>query len=181
MRQLLLDTTVQLLGRGSGALSTRAIAAAAHVSVGTVYRYFNDREEILEILLQATIRDIYNDLTAAVGASLDLDLDEATRRVVGSLTSSFERNAAVLRAFMDRGTEVDPARGVEDTLFALARVIPARHRPDLTPEQLDDLVFVTMGLTASGCLRIALQRPPHADREAMIETTARMLAAGLRG
>lgn len=181
MRQLLLHTAVQLLGSGAGPISTRAVAAAAHVSIGTVYRYFNDREEILEVLLAGTVREIYNDLTTAVGASLDLDLDAATRAVVEALTSSFERHAPVLRAFMDRGTEVDPARGVEDTLFALARVIPARHRPDLTPEQLDDIVFVTMGFTASGCLRIALQRPPGSDREAMVEMTARMLAAGLRG
>jgi hypothetical protein len=58
-------------------------------------------------------------------------------------------------------------------------VIPARHRPDLNDAALDDLVFVTMGFTASGCLRIALARPESADRSALIETTARMLAAAL--
>lgn len=63
---------------------------------------------------------------------------------------------------------------------ALARVLPARHRPDLSPAELDDLVFVTMGFTANGCLRIALQRPPGADRQAMVEVTARMLSASLR-
>jgi len=159
--------------------TTKAIADAAHVSIGTVYRYFNDRDEILGVLLEGTTRDIYNDLTAAVGAAMDLDLEAATLVIVEALTSSFERHAPVLLAFVDRGADTEMAR-VESTLFALARVIPARHRPDLSPAQLDDLVFVTMGFTASGCLRIALQRSPHADREAMIEVTARMLAAALR-
>ncbi|HEY1688379.1 MAG TPA: helix-turn-helix domain-containing protein [Solirubrobacteraceae bacterium] len=179
MRQLLLNTTVQLLSQRKP-LSTRAIADAAHVSVGTVYRYFDDREEILGLLLEDTIRAIYNDLTSTVGSALDLELDDATRAVIEALTASFERHAPVLRAFIDRGIDAGLTRRVEDTLFPLARVIPARHRPDLTSAQLDDLVFVTMGLTASGCQRIALQRPPGANREAMIEVTARMLAAALQ-
>jgi AcrR family transcriptional regulator len=173
MRELLLDTAVQLLSRPSTTVSTHAIAAAAHVSIGTVYRYFNDREEILAVLLEGTVREIYNDLTTAVGAALDLELNAATRVVVTTLTDSFERHAPVLRAFVDGSTDTQLTRGVE--------AIPARHRPDLSRAQLDDLVFVTMGLTASGCLRIALERPAHADREAMIEVTAKMLAGGVRG
>jgi AcrR family transcriptional regulator len=179
MRELLLATAVQLLSR-SAAVSTNAIAEAAHVSIGTVYRYFNDREEILAVLLERTVREIYNDLTSAVGAALDLELDDATHAVVTALTRAFERHAPVLRAFVDGSTDTQLTRGVEETLFPLARVIPARHRPDLSSAQLDDLVFVTMGLTASGCVRIALERPAHADREAMIGVTAKMLAGGIR-
>jgi AcrR family transcriptional regulator len=180
MRELLLDTAVQLLSRQSVTISTNAIADAAHVSIGTVYRYFNDREEILAVLLEATVREIYNDLTSAVGGSLDLELAAATRAVVTALTDCFERHAPVLRSFIDGNANTQLSRNVEETLFPLARVIPARHRPDLTPAQLDDLVFVTMGLTASGCLRIALERPAHADREAMLDVTAKMLAGGIR-
>jgi AcrR family transcriptional regulator len=179
MRQRLLDTAAQLLSQG-GAVTTKEIADASHVSIGTVYRYFSDREEILGLLLEEAIQAIYNDVTAAVGAALDLRLDDATLLVVESLTASFERNAAILVAVGERGTDPVLARNVEATLFALARVIPARHRPDLTPAELDDLVFVAMGFTSAGCLRIALQRPPSGDREAMIGYTATMLAAALR-
>lgn len=179
MRRRLLDGALQLLRRGPEALTTQAVAEVAHVSIGTVYRYFNDREHILGELLDTTIRDVYNDLASGVGTALDLPLDAATRHIVEQLTTSFERHADVLRAFSDRGFDSDLSRGVEQTLFALARVIPARHRPDLTSSQLDDLVFVSMGFTATGCLRIALQRPEGSDRDAMIDTTSRMLTAAL--
>jgi AcrR family transcriptional regulator len=179
MRQRLLDAAVQLLAQGEP-LRTKEIAGTAHVSIGTVYRYFSDREEILGILLEAAIQEIYNDLTTAVGTAIDRDPDAASLLVVESLTASFERHAAVLVAIGERGTDPALARNVEQTLFALARVIPARHRPDLSPAELDDLVFVTMGFTANGCLRIALQRPPAGDREAMVNHTARMLAAALQ-
>ncbi|XAY06822.1 hypothetical protein DSM112329_03700 [Paraconexibacter sp. AEG42_29] len=179
MRRRLLDTGLQLLRGGPDALTTSAVADAAHVSIGTVYRYFNDREDLLGELLDAAIRDVYNDLASAVGTALGLELDPAMRHIAEALTSTFERHADVLRAFADRGFDSDLSRGVEQTLFALARVIPARHRPDLTPAQLDDLVFVSMGFVATGCLRIALQRPAGSDRDAMIDVTARMLAAAL--
>lgn len=181
MRQRLLDTTVQLLD-GPEPVTTRAIADAAHVSIGTVYRYFNDREEILDVLLDGAVRDISNELAASVGRALDLPPEQSVRVVVEALTSAFERHAPILRAVTTPsgpGADASLMLGVERSLFPLARVIPARHRPDLDDARLDDLVFVAMGFTASGCLRIALQRPPGADRAMLVDTTARMLAAAL--
>ncbi|MFN8150796.1 MAG: TetR family transcriptional regulator [Solirubrobacterales bacterium] len=179
MRAAILHSAAQLLERGEE-VNTRAIAEETHVSIGTVYRYFNDREEIIGILLEDATQRIYGDLTAAVGAALDLEPDDATLLIVESLTASFERHAPILREIFGRGGDPALQERAERTLAALARVLPARHRPDLSPAELDDLVFVTMGFTANGCLRIALQRPPGADRQAMVEVTARMLSASLR-
>jgi len=68
---------------------------------------------------------------------------------------------------------------IERSLLPLGSAIPGRARPDLDADQLQDLVFVTMGVTSSACLRIALQRPTGSDRDAMVALTARMLAAAL--
>lgn len=179
MRGRLLGAAVQLLARDEQ-VTTRGIASEAHVSIGTVYRYFNDREEILELLLAEAVRDIANDLTTSVSQALDLPPEEATHLVVETLTAAFERHAPILRATTSGpGSDVDFTAEVERMLFPLARVIPARHRTDLSDAELDDLVFVTMGFTATGCLRIALHRPPGSDRAALIDATARMIAAGL--
>ncbi len=179
MRQRLLDTAVHLLSQEEP-LTTRGIAEAANVSIGTVYRYFGDREEILGVLTETMTRQVYDDLTTAVASALDRELDEATLLIVESLTASFERNAPILRAISERGTDPVLAQQVEATLFALARLLPARHRPDLSPAEIDDLVFVAMGFVANGCLRIALLRPAGGDRDAMVALTARMLSSALR-
>jgi hypothetical protein len=34
---------------------------------------------------------------------------------------------------------------IERSLLPLGNAIPSRTRPDLSPEELDDLVFLTMG------------------------------------
>ena len=176
MRRRLLDTTLRLLERDR-VLTTQSLADAAHVSIGTVYRYFNDKQELLDVLMDEAVRDITNELAVSVGRALDRPVLEATHTIVEELTTAFERHAPILRAFA--GSETETAPEIERTLFPLARVIPARHRPDLSDAELDDLVFITMGFTASGCLRIALHRPPSSDRAALIDTTARMLAAAL--
>ncbi len=63
--------------------------------------------------------------------------------------------------------------------ITLASAIPGRARPDLSPAEMDDLVFLTMGVTSSACLRIALQRPAGSDRDGMVALTARMLVTAL--
>lgn len=110
---------------------------------------------------------------------MDREPDDAMVVVVETLTGAFEKHAAVMRASSAaQDTELGAAwREVEATLLPLARVIPTRLRPDLDEQVIDDLVFITMGATASLCLRIALLRPPEADRDRLIDTAARMLLA----
>ncbi|WP_163752856.1 TetR/AcrR family transcriptional regulator [Mycolicibacter minnesotensis] len=187
MRHRLLDTARQLIARrGVETLTTQTIADAAHVSIGTVYRYFPDRSAIIAELVDDATRDISLQLVRVVGQALDLDVDQAALMIVDTLTTAYESHAPILLAALTSSSfDVPPYLNhtamdeIERSLLPLGSVIPSRARPDLTPAQLDDLVFVTMGVTSSACLRIALQRPAHADRDAMVRLTATMLAAAL--
>lgn len=183
MRQRLLDSALSLLEtHGAVGLTTTALAKEALVSTGTVYRYFNDRDQILGLLRDAAVQEISTGLATAVGRTLDLPLLEAMTEIIDSLTAAFERHAAVFRATLESepvGVDSGLLVSVEASLFPLARVLPARHRPDLSETELDDLVFVTMGMTATTSLRIALFRPPGSDRRRMVEVAARMLEGAL--
>lgn len=187
MRRRLLDTTLALIAaRGPDAVTTQAVADAAHVSIGTVYRYFPDRAAMLSELIDEAVRDITFELVRGVGAAMDREVEEAALVVVETLTSAYEKHAAILqaallssssepRAYLNQ-TAMDE---IERTLLPLASTIPGRARTDLSPQALQDLVFLTMGLTSSACQRIALQRPPGSDRDAMVALAAKMLAAAL--
>ncbi|KKB99171.1 hypothetical protein WR43_10965 [Mycolicibacter arupensis] len=187
MRRRLLDTARQLIARrGVETLTTQTIADAAHVSIGTVYRYFPDRSAIIAELVDDATRDISLQLVRAVGHAIDLGVDQAALLIVDTLTTAYENHAPILLAALTASSfDVPPYLNhtamdeIERSLLPLGSVIPSRARPDLTPAQLDDLVFVTMGVTSSACLRIALQRPAHSDRDAMVRLTATMLAAAL--
>ncbi|MDG4664451.1 TetR/AcrR family transcriptional regulator [Mycobacterium sp. 236(2023)] len=187
MRRRLLDSALRIVSRhGVATLTTQAIADTAHVSIGTVYRYFPDRAAILAELVDEAARDISFELVRGVGKALDLDVDTASLAVVDTLTTAYEKHAPVLQAALTSSSfDVPPYLNhaamdeIERSLLPLGSAIPGRARPDLSPAELHDLVFLTMGVTSSACLRIALQRPPDSDRDAMVALTARMLAAAL--
>lgn len=180
MRRRLLDATTALLrDRPEGLPSTQDIADRCDVSIGTVYRYFADFNDILFDLRHEAIQQIGTDLATAIAVAMNEEPRAAITAVVKSLTSSFERHAPVVRASV---TGDDSEFGsawseIEAPLIPLARILPMRLRPDLSTEEIDELVFITMGATASLCLRVALLRPPTADRDRLIATTSRMLLA----
>lgn len=184
MRARLLTSTLTLLAKCADRRPTTAeLAEHAHVSIGTVYRYFADMDAIIEELRLAAVHDITATLAGGIGRAMDQEPLDAMTIVVETLVSSFETHAPVLRASPLVQAQGMHAQGVGDAwteverpLLPLARVLPSRLRPDLDDSAADDLVFLTMGATASLCLRIAL-RPPTADRGALISMAARMLLA----
>ncbi|KAF0967595.1 MULTISPECIES: TetR/AcrR family transcriptional regulator [Gordonia] len=180
MRRLLLTSTLTLLDRHPDRRPTTAeLAAAAHISIGTVYRYFADMDAIVEELRLAAVHDITATLASGIGRALDQPPLDAMTIVVETLVASFESHASVLRASLELQNNGfgDAWAEVEGPLLPLARILPSRLRPDLDDRAIDDLVFLTMGATASLCLRIALRRTQQADREALIAMAARMLLA----
>lgn len=187
MRRRLLDTALKLVAKsGVESLTTQAVADTAHVSIGTVYRYFPDRAAILAELVDEATRDISFELVRGVSRALDRDVDAAAFIVVDTLTSAYEKHAAIVQAALASSPSGVPAYvnhtamdEIERSLLPLAGAIPGRARPDLSPPELDDLVFLTMGVTSSACLRIALQRPAGSDRAGMVALTAKMLVAAL--
>ncbi|MEO9326404.1 TetR/AcrR family transcriptional regulator [Gordonia aurantiaca] len=180
MRQRLLTSTLTLLERHPERRPTTAeLARTAHVSIGTVYRYFADMDAIVEELRLAAVHDITATLAGGIGRAMDQEPLDAMITVVDTLVTAFESHAAVLRAALElQNVGFGEAWGeVERPLLPLARILPSRLRPDLDDRAIDDLVFLTMGATASLCLRIALLRPADADRDSLIAMAARMLLA----
>ncbi|WP_035853430.1 TetR/AcrR family transcriptional regulator [Cryptosporangium arvum] len=185
MRRDLLDATVHLLERdGAARLTTTAIASRAHVSTGTFYRYFSDKGDVLAALREETVRAISVDLMDGVARAIDLGLDDGVRLIVETLVSAFERHRPVILAIADAtpaGTTANLLPSIEADLYPLATVLPRRHRPDATPAELDAIVFLSMGVLVSSCLRIALQRPPSVSRPALLDLATTMAVSVIRG
>lgn len=183
-RRLLLDSAVDILDRhGIDRLTTTAVIERAHVSSGTFYRYFNDRAELLAVLRDEAVRAISDDLMVSVVDALELDLDDALRRVVITLVDGFERHRGVILAMVSQlpaGNNANVLPEVEAQLHHLATLLPRRHLPGLEPDRLEGVVFMLMGVLVSTCLRIALGRPDGVDRAQLIDLTVAMIGAGLK-
>ncbi|MCP6053627.1 TetR/AcrR family transcriptional regulator, partial [Klebsiella pneumoniae] len=72
--------------------TTALLARHAHVSIGTVYRYFADMDAIVEELRLAAVHDITASLASGIGRAMDAEPMTAMVTVVETLTSAFEKH-----------------------------------------------------------------------------------------
>jgi AcrR family transcriptional regulator len=181
----ILDATAQVLAaRGYDGLSTNRVAEQAGVSIGSLYRYFEDKEQLVEQLRRRVNDEMLVELTEAMIRSAELEPYDGTRAVLVTLVEGLERNRGVMRALIDgvpMGSQANRLPEVERQLAQFARLGVASRLPGLPRQEVEARLYLALGMTLNACLRIALERPPELDRERLIDLATSMLLAGLGG
>ncbi|MBO9523797.1 MAG: TetR/AcrR family transcriptional regulator [Nocardioidaceae bacterium] len=183
MVEAILDAAVRVLtSSGYGQMSTNRIADEAEVSVGSLYRYFGDKDEIFEELRARATEEIMRDLTDAIAEAAGKPPRIGVRAVVAALVGSLQRNGAVVRALVNEvpmGTQSNVLPEIERGLAQFTRIYAAQQLPQVPREEMDARIYLAMGITLNSCLRIALERPPELDEDHLIDMVAAMLSLGL--
>jgi AcrR family transcriptional regulator len=185
MVERILDAATRVLAAsGYGQMTTNAIAEEAEVSVGSLYRYFADKDEIFEELRGRVTDAIMADLTDAITDAAGRPPYEGVRAVVAALVAALQRHQAVIRALVNEvpmGTQSNVLPEIERGLAQFTRIYAVQQVPDLPRTELDARIYLAMGVTLNSCLRIALERPDDLDEDHLIDLVAGMLAIGLSG
>jgi AcrR family transcriptional regulator len=183
MVEQILAAAVRVLAEsGYAQMSTNRVADEAEVSVGSLYRYFGDKDEIFEELRKRTNDAILRDLTDAITEAAGQPPLPGVRSVVAALVSAVHRHQAVVRALVNEvpmGTQANLLPEIERGLAQFTRIYAVQQLPDLPRAELDARIYLAMGVTLNSCLRIALERPADLDEEHLIDLVAGMLALGL--
>lgn len=167
---------------GYETLTTNRIADEAGVGIGTVYRYFGDKNELLAALRDRASTAITKELIKVIGASVALEPAAGIRRVFVCVVDALECNRGVVRALASEvpmGLQSNILPEVERQLDQFCRLFIAHHRPDLSDEEVEEYVYLGMALTISTALRIAVEREPHMNRQRLIDSAADMLTVWL--
>jgi AcrR family transcriptional regulator len=179
--EAILEAGRRLLAEGGvAALTTNRIAERAGVSVGSLYRYFPNKEAVVAAICDAATRSDVEEVRAALHTPLE---EQPLREWLASLVDyQLERH----RRLLELGSEV--YRGQHED-FSLAgrmgaqeverriREVLERHRAELRVRDLDEAAFlVARGISA--IVRRALQERPEklespAFREALVELLLR--------
>ena len=179
----ILDATTRVLAaRGYAGTSTNRVAAEAGVSVGSLYRYFADKDEIVGELRVRATADIMDDLTEAMSRAVTLPTRDAVRQVLGTLVTALHRHRALMAALVNEvplGAQSNVLPGVERQLAQFTRMFVATHAPRLDPLEADARIYLAMGVALSTCLRIALDPPPGIPEDHLVDLTADLLGLGL--
>jgi AcrR family transcriptional regulator len=179
MVERILEAAVQVLrAQGYGRMSTNRVAEVAGVSVGSLYRYFSDKDEIFEVLRLRASDAILQRLTAAIAEAAGRPPRVGVRAVVSALTAALREHEAVVRALVNGvplGTQANVLPEIERGLGMFTRVYAAQQLPDMPPGEMEARIYLAMGVTLNSCLRIALEKPPGLDADHLIDLVVEML------
>ncbi|MCP2275483.1 TetR/AcrR family transcriptional regulator [Nocardia amikacinitolerans] len=180
-RERILTAAAQLFAeRGIAETSTNRIAAHAGMSIGSLYRYFTDKDEIIGVLRDRLLAELEERFAETVLAGMTLSTRESVAASLHAIVDVVSARQGLVRALS--ATAAVPGfglLGLERRLLVLTRAY-LLHRLGPCPEdELDAkaLVMVTTGLAAA--LRITLGPAATADRELVITETATMIGGWL--
>jgi AcrR family transcriptional regulator len=150
-RELILDTAADLLAEGGeAAINTNALADRAGISVGSVYQYFANKEEILSALGARYMEQLGGNTLAALQQDVSgLDLPQMVDRVIDPMIA-FERQHPAFRHFQagqaGAGALAAGAERLDREILATIYDLLLRVCPDLLPTQGWQVARVTKAL-----------------------------------
>ena len=171
--RLVMDVADELLSReGADSFTTTRIAEAAGIPVGSVYRFFDDKETIVEALAVRYWRD-FDDLVAGVADADERDpLADPAGAVLETLAAGFRARPGFLALWYGglRTERVrDATRNARAAIAASIERILAVHWPDASEPALATAATMVV-LAGDGLLREAFRLDRDGDSRILGES-----------
>ncbi|WP_162526438.1 MULTISPECIES: TetR/AcrR family transcriptional regulator [unclassified Mycobacteroides] len=176
-RERILEAAAHLFAQqGIAGTSTNRIAQQADMSIGLLYRYFANKEDIAAVLQRRLAKTLERNFTQVVFATITLEPAEAVAQCLSVITETLSEHSDLVRAFESEGTRVGIFGGVEERLQMLTRTYLLQHLGPLPDSELEARAFVlaTAGLAMS--YRIGVATPPGISQQQLTTVTAKMLS-----
>ena len=175
--EVILGAALQLLeAEGLERLTTNHIAARAGVSIGTVYQYFRDKDDILAALAQQRAGAVRDDIAQLVISPPGAN---AIRAIVQALTRSFDdapRARAALLDAMYRGRD-DGGLQQHHQAFLAAIDGKVQLHAELMPERAFVLTHAPVSLLRAAAAEPGLGLDPQALEDELVRLLEAYLAA----
>jgi AcrR family transcriptional regulator len=171
-RERILAAAREMLGSGDERLQMNSIARSAGVGVGTVYRHFADRQELIEGLAAAALQSLTDEVRAAVE---EADAAAGFERMLSAALDAQLCDAALAAVLSD--SEPACALALNLTAELKASIGELVERARAAGAIRDDIGAEDIRRLVSGIVQ-AVQAGP--DTPATRERYLRVLVAGVR-
>jgi AcrR family transcriptional regulator len=172
LRRVLDAADEALAAEGANAFTTTLVAAQAGVPIGSIYRFFPDKEAIVEALAVRYWSDLEDLVAGVADADGVTPLDDPVAGVLDVLIAGFRARPGFL-ALWYGGLRSERVRdATRPTRTAIARSIErilANHWPDAARRNRARAAEMVV-LTGDGLLREAFRRDRRGDRAVLAET-----------
>ena|SRR3990167_7977210 len=151
MVETLVEATALCIARhGLDGTTTPLIADIAGVSVGSLYQYFENKEELIEALVERIAGDVTRALNAGVRAGKEMPLEDLARVAIRVALTLLHSNAGLYLELVRNWYRL-PTHKVADVLqqyfLELMRVYFAKHHRDVQVEDLHVKTFIIVNST----------------------------------
>jgi AcrR family transcriptional regulator len=157
----ILDAAEQIVGtQGVDAATTRAIAERAGVAIPSLYRFFADRDEILDALVEHMTADLDQQAREAEAAWQPGDPADLIRLELDTATAYFEAHPSAVALWFGGRVSPPVVQTIRTRNHALAvRVRDLLISHHLVPEQVPLAVFDLLVELGDRILEVAFRSP----------------------
>jgi AcrR family transcriptional regulator len=182
----LLDATARVLTKeGYDRASTNRIAAAAGVSVGSLYQYFPNKEALVATLVARHNREMLQLLRDAVEKVASLDLATAMRELVQATVDAHLVDPALHRIFAEqvpRMGQLARIEALQRETFLLVRDYLQEHREEISIRDLDMATSICVTTVEALIHEYVIDRPAarESERDRFIGEVTRLVVGYLQ-
>ena len=184
--EILLDATARVLTKeGYDRASTNRIAAAAGVSVGSLYQYFPNKEALVATLVARHNREMLQLLRDAIEKVASRDLATAMRELVRATVDAHLVDPALHRIFAEqvpRMGQLAKIEALQREAFLLVRAYLQERRNEISVRDLDSATAICVTTVEALIHEFIIGKPeaPTDERDRFIEEVTRMIVGYLR-
>jgi AcrR family transcriptional regulator len=178
-RQRIVDAAAALFASsGVAATSTNRIAAHARMSIGSLYRYFANKEQIVDVVRAQVAAALEEAFTAAALSGVTLPPREGIALGIRGIVTAIGAHRELLRALLaDARVEGLGFEAVDQRLQLLTRAYLLHHLGPRPDAELDERAYVMVSVGLAAAYRIGHTPPPGLDTDRLVDETAHLLAA----
>jgi AcrR family transcriptional regulator len=162
---VILEATTQILiERGSRGLTTNHVAARAGVSIGTLYQYFSNKQDLVMAVVNAHIAEMLELLRVMVFDTADLPISVTVRRYVQGMVEAHSVNPELHRACLEQTLSQDPSFlfGIQARAAQLVQAYLAMHAHAIQREDLAAAAYVLV-VSVDTLIHTAMMDPGAPD------------------
>jgi AcrR family transcriptional regulator len=173
----ILEATARVFERRGMALTTRDVADEAGVSVGSLYQYFNNKEELLSALVAQLGSAVADIAMRDIASRLGQDARTFYRQLLIAVVQLLDANPgyrAIARHWHELRS-VEAVHTAEQHLMDAARLYLLQHHEAYRPKDLPVSLFIAYNSTVYTLVRyFSLVHPPFGIERLVDELTSMM-------
>lgn len=181
----LLSATARVLVReGYDKTSTNKIAAAAGVSIGSLYQYFPSKEALVAAVIQRHTDEMMDVVRESFARVATMPLAQAARELVQVMIDAHRIEPKLHRVLVEqipRVGSLDLVERVDEEATALVRAYFEAHRDEVKIEDLDMAAFLAVSSVEALTHIAVVRRPELLNDPRFVDEVANLVVRYLRG